>query len=75
MGGRMSDSATVRVRVVIDVPVRGAWGPTCTVAQVQRQSIEEATAVLRRVAGTSGIRFVRVESCDMTVSLGGRNEP
>jgi hypothetical protein len=64
-------SATVRVRVVVEVPVRGTWGADCTVAQVQRQGIEEATNVLRRVAGSSGIRFVRVESCDMTVSIVG----
>jgi hypothetical protein len=63
-------NATVRVRVVVEVPVRSTWGSDCTVAQVQKQGIEEAVGALRRVVGSSGIRFVNVESCDMVVPLG-----
>ena len=45
---------TARVHVTVEVSNCGAWGPDCTVEQVQRQAADHATGAIRKILADSG---------------------
>ena len=40
---------TAKVEVTIEVVARSSWGPECSVAQVHKQAIVDAQALLTRI--------------------------
>jgi len=39
--------ATARVRITLDIPLTGTWGPECTVEQIQKQAKNEALGLFK----------------------------
>lgn len=63
----MSPIATVRVRVVVDVPVSSSWGADCTLGQIHAQATEAATTMVSN-ALTRGMRVVEAKACNIVVA-------
>ncbi|RKH03661.1 hypothetical protein [Corallococcus carmarthensis] len=61
-------TATVKVRLVVEVKVNSAWGDNCTVGQVQEQGTREAIATVTRLLTDSAASVVQVDACVMTLS-------
>lgn len=62
------NSATVKVKLVVEVQSHGSWGQDCTIAQAKDQGLEAAMANLQRALGTaSGIKVIRAEAVDIVV--------
>ncbi|NPC72932.1 hypothetical protein HPP05_24610 [Corallococcus exiguus] len=61
-------TATVKVRLVVEVKVKSAWGDDCTVGQVQAQGTREAIATVTRLLTDSAASVVQVDACAMTLS-------
>lgn len=69
-------TATVKVRLVVEVDTRGAWGEDCSMGQIRKQGTEEAVNALRRaIEAANGLRpvvrfrIVSMDACDMVVPL------
>lgn len=61
-------SATVRVRLVLEVESHGAWGEDCSIAQAKRQGLSDAMGNLRRVLGEAhGITIVECVGTDIVI--------
>lgn len=65
----MKTKATVRVRVVLGVEVASTWGDNCSVAQVRKQGVDAAEAIVRRaLKDAAEVKVLGVESLEMTVT-------
>lgn len=69
-------TAKVKVRFVVEVDTRGAWGEDCSMGQIRKQGTEEAVNALRRAIEAANdlrpvvrFRIVSVDACDMVVPL------
>lgn len=63
-------TAVARVRVLVEVQVRGAWGEDCTVGQVHAQALEGAKDRIR--SGLEhGVRAIEMVATDMIVTCEG----
>ena len=62
-------TASVRVRLVVEVKPSDTWGDDCTLGQVQKQGVTAALAILERALGeNSRVRIVGVDSCDVVLN-------
>ncbi|RYZ39277.1 MAG: hypothetical protein EOO71_20750 [Myxococcaceae bacterium] len=61
-------TATVKVRLVVEVKVSATWGEDCTVGQVQEQGTREAIAKVTRLLTDSAASVVQVDGCAMTLT-------
>lgn len=65
-------SANVMVSVVVEV-MTGAWGPECTIAQAEKQAVENALGRLQHLLGdTATCRVVRVASTEVRLLSEGK---
>lgn len=65
-------TATVRVRLVVDVTTASAWGPDCTIQQVREQGASQAENILRNaLKEEKRARVANVESLHITIDEGG----
>ncbi|WP_164016855.1 hypothetical protein [Pyxidicoccus trucidator] len=65
---RDRQTATVRVRVMVEVTLNARWGSDCTIGQVHDQGTREAVAhVQGRLATATGVRVLEATACDMVV--------
>ncbi len=65
------NSATVKVKLVVEVQSHGAWGQDCTISQAKDQGLEGALANLQRALGTAqGIKVIRSEAVDIVIHCG-----
>lgn len=63
-------TATVRVRVVVEVAVGGVWGSDCTIGQARAQGTQGALDTVQRLIQEHGrgiIHVVGVEADVMTL--------
>lgn len=66
-------SATVLVRVVLEVPVGGTWGSDCTVEQAHQQGEKEALGQVSRLLESdtmgraTGVRVVQVLNSNVVI--------
>lgn len=65
---KKEQTAVARVRVMLEIPVKGSWGDDCTVAQVYKQAVDGARGVLRRHFNL-GDGLVGVERCSDAIDL------
>ena len=63
-------SATVRVRIVVEVRASGTWGPDCTLGQIHDQALESAGAILGRALGAAPVRIIETIATDVIVHHG-----
>jgi hypothetical protein len=69
-------TATVRVRLVVEVTAHGAWGEDCTMGQIRKQGVEQATNSITTALSdyndrrpSPRFRIVSVDACDMVIPL------
>ena len=69
-------SATVKVRLVVEVDAPGTWGEDCTVAQIRSQGQQSAIGALTRVLSDDNERrghprfhIVAIDAVHMVVPL------
>jgi hypothetical protein len=71
-------TATVRVRLVVEVDANGVWGEDATMSQIRSQGTEAAVNGLTRVitegqrAGNPAVRILEVAAVNMVVRLEGK---
>jgi hypothetical protein len=65
---RKRQTATVRVRVVVEVALNSCWGDDCTIGQVHAQGTREAVEHVRqRLVAATGIRVLEAVSTDVVM--------
>ncbi|WFG54171.1 hypothetical protein Mx9_p64 [Myxococcus phage Mx9] len=72
MNRRMTgkQTATVKVRVVVEVNYQSAWGQDCSIGQVYDQGTRESVEQVRRLLETAtGVRIVEAVSTDVVVRV------
>jgi hypothetical protein len=65
-------TATVRVRLVVEVRLTSSWGADCTLGQIHRQGTQESVEALQRVLGDAKMRIVEATACDVVVHSEGK---
>jgi hypothetical protein len=67
----MKTTAKVKVRLVVEVDVGGAWGADCSLGQARSQGAEEARGKVAHMIqehGRGGVRIVDMAALEMTVT-------
>jgi hypothetical protein len=72
----MRTTATVRVRVAVDVDVGSAWGQECTIGQAHSQAMDSALNAVRTCIEKGGRANIRViEAVGVSVLLTSEKAP